>query len=35
MIAIIYQFQVKENKTEQFLQTWKELTELIYQYENS
>ena len=35
MIAIIYQFHVKENKTEQFLQSWKELTELIYQYENS
>ena len=35
MIAIIYQFTVKENQTKDFMKAWKEMTQLIYEYENS
>lgn len=32
---VIYSFQVHEGKTEQFIQAWKSLTELIYQFRGS
>jgi heme-degrading monooxygenase HmoA len=35
MRAIIYQFIVKENQAEEFIESWKEMTELIYAYEHS
>jgi hypothetical protein len=35
MKAIIYQFKVKKNQNERFVEAWKEMTELIYKYENS
>ena len=35
MRTIIYQFKVKELLNEEFINAWKELTELIYKYENS
>lgn len=35
MTTIIYLFQIKVNQEEQFLIAWKEMTNLIYQYENS
>ncbi len=35
MFAVIYSFKVKEGQDEDFKKSWKGLTELIYQYENS
>lgn len=35
MFCVIYLFDVKEGKEEQFLEAWKEMTKLIYQYEGS
>ncbi len=35
MRTIIYQFKVKEKRNEEFIEAWKEMTELIYKYENS
>jgi heme-degrading monooxygenase HmoA len=35
MRTIIYQFKVKDNQNEEFIEAWKEMTELIYKYENS
>ncbi len=35
MFAVIYQFNVKENMNFEFIKAWKELTELIYEYEGS
>ena len=35
MFIAIYQFEVKENKTTQFIEAWEELTQLIYEYEGS
>lgn len=33
--CIIYSFQVHDGKVEQFIQAWKNLTELIYQHRGS
>ena len=33
--AVIYQFNVIQGKEEQFLSSWKRMTELIYEFENS
>lgn len=35
MIAVILKFKVKPNHTEIFIDHWKQLTEFIYEYENS
>ena len=35
MFAVIYQFKVKENMNSKFIQAWKQLTQLIYEYEGS
>jgi len=35
MFCVIYSFKVKPNQSEQFLNAWHELTELIYKYEGS
>jgi heme-degrading monooxygenase HmoA len=35
MFAVIYRFEVKKEKEAQFIQAWKELTELIYANEGS
>ncbi len=35
MHAVIYKFIVKEDKVEQLLESWLDLTKLIYQYEGS
>ena len=35
MYAIIYTFKVKEGMEETFIQSWKTMTQLIYEYENS
>ena len=35
MFAVIYNFKVKPNKQERFIQGWKGLTELIYKFEGS
>ena len=35
MFAVIYQFKVKENRASEFINAWKELTQLIYEYEGS
>ena len=35
MISVIYQFKVKPNQTEKFIEAWREMTELIYEYEGS
>ena len=35
MFAVIYSFKVKPGLIEEFKQTWKELTVLIYHYEQS
>lgn len=35
MFAVIYQFEVKENRKTQFIEAWEELTQLIYKYEGS
>ena len=35
MFCVIYSFQVKEDKEAPFIEAWKELTKLIYQYEGS
>lgn len=35
MFAVIYQFDVKENMNSEFVEAWKKLTQLIYEYEGS
>lgn len=35
MFAVIYRFEIKENKESEFITAWTELTELIYKYEGS
>ncbi len=35
MFIAIYRFEIKEEKKDQFIQGWKGLTDLIYQYEGS
>ena len=35
MFAVIYQFNVKGNMNSEFIKAWKELTQLIYEYEGS
>lgn len=35
MFAVIYQFEVKKNFEPQFIEAWKEFTQLIYMYEGS
>ena len=35
MFAVIYQFKVKENRKAEFINAWKQLTQLIYEYEGS
>jgi quinol monooxygenase YgiN len=35
MFAVIYQFNLKENRESEFKGSWKQLTELIYEYEGS
>lgn len=35
MIAVVLKFKVKPNHTEIFIENWKQLTEFIYEYENS
>ncbi|MBP9153167.1 MAG: antibiotic biosynthesis monooxygenase [Flavobacteriales bacterium] len=35
MFAVIYQFKVKENRESEFINAWKQLTQLIYEYEGS
>lgn len=35
MFAVIYSFEVKEDKIQQFEENWSKLTELIYRYEGS
>ncbi len=35
MIAVVLKFKVKPNHTETFVENWKQLTEFIYEYENS
>ena len=35
MFAVIYQFKVKENRKAEFINAWKQLTHLIYEYEGS
>lgn len=35
MFALIYQFEVKENKEPEFINAWEKLTQLIYEYEGS
>ena len=35
MFAVIYSFEVKPNCDQQLIQSWKELTELIYKHEGS
>ncbi len=35
MFAVIYQFEVKEGRESEFIDAWKELTQLIYEYEGS
>lgn len=35
MFAVIYQFQIKQGKEKEFIKTWNELTQLIYNYEGS
>jgi heme-degrading monooxygenase HmoA len=35
MFVVIYQFDVVENKDDDFIKAWKHFTELIYQYEGS
>ena len=35
MFAVIYRFEVKENKKNEFIFAWEELTKLIYEYEGS
>ncbi len=35
MFAVIYQFKVKENMRSEFINAWKQLTQLIYEYEGS
>lgn len=35
MFAAIYYFKVKPGQEEQFKESWKELTKLIYRHENS
>lgn len=35
MFTIIYQFQVKKNNASEFMDAWKQLTQLIYKYEGS
>lgn len=33
MFAVIYQFKVKKNRDSEFINAWKQLTQLIYEYE--
>ncbi|MCC6701458.1 MAG: antibiotic biosynthesis monooxygenase [Fluviicola sp.] len=33
--TVVYSFELKENTTEQFIEAWKSLTELIYEFEGS
>ena len=35
VFAVIYQFKVKESMHSEFIKAWKELTQLIYEYEGS
>lgn len=35
MTAVIYKFNVKPGRSEDFIKAWKEMTELIYEFENS
>lgn len=35
MHIVIYQFTVKEDHHEEFINSWKDLTQLIYQFEGS
>ncbi|WP_437370463.1 antibiotic biosynthesis monooxygenase family protein [Maribacter litoralis] len=35
MFVVIYQFDVVENKDDNFIKAWKRFTESIYQYEGS
>lgn len=35
MFAVVYQFQLKPNREEEFVKNWSELTELIYAFEGS
>lgn len=35
MFAVVYQFKVIENMEAQFIAAWKQLTQLIYEYEGS
>lgn len=35
MFAVIYQFKVKKDKEDDFKNSWKQLTELIYEFEGS
>lgn len=35
MFSVLYSFKVKEGREEDFIQSWKSLTELIYRYEGS
>jgi hypothetical protein len=35
MFTVIYTFEVIRGKEEQFIKSWKDLTDLIYEFENS
>lgn len=35
MFTVIYSFKVKPNREDQFIESWKRLTELIYEFEGS
>lgn len=35
MFAVIYQFNVKQHRNNEFVKAWKQLTKLIYEYEGS
>ncbi len=35
MFAVIYQFEVNEGREHEFMGAWKELTQLIYEFEGS
>ena len=35
MFAVLYRFTINENMESQFIDAWKQLTQLIYEYEGS
>jgi heme-degrading monooxygenase HmoA len=35
MFAVVYQFEVKKNMNSEFINAWKQLTQLIYEHEGS